>query len=167
MPGAGKSTLGVLLAKARAMSFVDTDLMIQHRENALLGEIISSRGNDEFLRIEEEVLCEAASFHSHVIATGGSAVLSPCAMDALCAGGTVVYLDVPYRVIRRRLRDMRSRGVVFGDNETLKTVYDRRTPLYKKYADIVLAQGRESVEKTLAGLTELLDCFFGNLGGIS
>ena len=109
MPGAGKSTLGVLLAKSLGMSFVDTDLMIQQRCGALLGEIIAARGNGEFLKIEEEVLCDASHLRSHVIATGGSAVLSARAMDALRTDGTTVYIDVPYRVLRRRLRDMRAR----------------------------------------------------------
>mgnify|MGYP004547242581 FL=1 len=158
MPGAGKSTLGVLLAKSLGMSFVDTDLLIQQRCGALLGEIIAARGNGEFLKIEEEVLCDASHLRSHVIATGGSAVLSARAMDALRTDGTTVYIDVPYRVLRRRLRDMRARGVVFGEGETLRTVYDRRVPLYRMYADITYTHGREPIEVSLAGLIALLGC---------
>lgn len=156
MPGAGKSTLGVLLAKNYGMSFVDTDLVIQKREEALLGEIIAERGNDEFLKIEEDVLCDIAETDGCVIATGGSAVLSERAMEALEKNGTVVFIDVPYRVLKRRLSDIRARGVVFGEGETVRTIYDRRMPLYRKYAGVTFKPQRESARVSASKLAEQL-----------
>ncbi len=135
MPGAGKSTVGVLVAKALGMDFIDTDILIQQREGRLLQEIIDDDGIETFLKMEEKALLSLKCRNS-VIATGGSAVYSDKAMRALRKDGVCVYLRLGYDEIERRLKNIRTRGIVIKGGQTLKDVYDERLPLYLKYSDV-------------------------------
>ena len=135
MPGAGKSTLGVLLAKRTARSFLDTDLLIQQAEDAPLQEIIDKRGVESFRRIEERIVLELDCSGS-VIATGGSVVYSEAAMEHLGRLGRRIYLDVPLAELDRRLGDLDKRGVIRGTGQDLAGLLTERRPLYERWADI-------------------------------
>lgn len=150
MPGAGKSTVGVVLAKKLGYAFVDADLVIQSREGKLLHELIAERGVEGFWKLEESV-GESMEAQRTVIATGGSAVYGPKAMEHYKQIGTVVYLSLPLTKIRKRLGDLDERGVTLREGQDLDGLYRERVPLYEKYADITVAcEGlsiREIVEK--------------------
>ena len=137
MPGSGKSTVGVLLAKAIGFSFVDVDLIIQQREGALLQDILDARGVDDFLTLEEDVVCSLSCAHT-VIAPGGSAVCRERAADHLRSLGPVVYLDVPLAELEQRIDNLSRRGVAMGPGQTLADLLRLRAPLYNKYADLVV-----------------------------
>ncbi len=137
MPGVGKSTIGVVLAKNLGYSFVDSDLVIQEQEGMLLHEIIEQRGLDEFDQIENRVNA-SLSFHHAVIATGGSAVYGREAMEHLCKIGTVIYLSLSYEELSHRLGDLNERGVVIRPGQTLQDLFNERRPLYEKYADMIV-----------------------------
>lgn len=149
MPGAGKSTVGVVLAKTMGLSFLDTDLLIQKRVGRLLHSIISEDGIEGFLKLEEEVL-SSLSCSDTVIATGGSAVLSSKAMCRLKGLGPVVFLMLDYQSIRRRIRNITTRGIVMGREQSLLDVFHERTPLYKAYADLTVDCRGLSVEGIVA-----------------
>ncbi|MBQ6614496.1 MAG: shikimate kinase [Clostridia bacterium] len=141
MPGCGKSTVGVVLAKVLGKRFCDTDIVIQEREGRRLQEIINEDGNDAFLKCEEEAIC-SVNVENTVIATGGSAVYSDKAMMHLKKSGVVVYLNVSAKEIERRLANFAARGVAIKDGMSVLDLYNERKPLYEKYADItVLAEG--------------------------
>lgn len=150
MPGAGKSTVGVVLAKKLGYSFVDADLVIQSQEGKLLHELIAERGIEDFWKLEEAV-GESIEGKRTVIATGGSAVYGEKAMDHYRQIGTVVYLSLPLKEIRERLGDLTERGVTLRDGQDLGGLYAERQPLYEKYADVTVdCEGfsiREIVEK--------------------
>lgn len=148
MPGVGKSTLGVVLAKELGYQFVDADLLIQEREKRLLKEIIADEGVDGFLKIENDVNA-AISATKTVIATGGSVIYGDEAMQHLREIGTVVYLKLDYETLDSRLGSLKGRGVVLRDGQTLKTLYDERIPLYEKYADVTVDEGGLDLEETL------------------
>jgi shikimate kinase len=150
MPASGKSTIGVLLAKALGRDFIDTDLLIQAREGALLQDIIMDKGIDEFIRIEEEVITGLDCTNT-VIATGGSLVYSHEAMEYLGQKGIIVYLEVDYEEINRRLTNITSRGIVFEEGQNLIDLYNERLPLYQKYADLTIDCRDKDVE-TLVSL---------------
>ncbi|MBD5509144.1 MAG: shikimate kinase [Lachnospiraceae bacterium] len=156
MPGAGKSTVGVVLAKKLGYAFLDADLVIQSREGKLLHEIISERGVEGFWRVEESV-GESIESDRTVIATGGSAVYGPKAMAHYKQIGTVVYLSLPLAGIRERLGDLDERGVTLREGQDLDSLYAERLPLYEKYADITVAceglEIREIVER-IAGMLQ-------------
>ncbi len=135
MPGAGKSTLGVLLAKRTARSFLDTDLLIQSAEDAPLQEIIDKRGVDSFRRVEERIVLELDCSGS-VIATGGSVVYSEAAMEHLGRLSRRIYLDVPLAELDRRLGDLDKRGVIRNTGQDLAGLLAERRPLYERWADI-------------------------------
>ncbi len=137
MPGCGKSTIGVVLAKVLGYEFTDSDLLIQKQEGKLLREIIAEQGEEEFLKIEEAVNAGIRT-ERHVIATGGSVIYSDKAMQHLKEIGTVVYLKLSFASICNRLGNIRRRGVVLKDGQSLKDLYDERTPLYERYADITI-----------------------------
>lgn len=137
MPGCGKSTIGVVLAKVLGYEFTDSDLLIQKQEGKLLREIIAEQGEEEFLKIEEAVNAGIRT-ERHVIATGGSVIYSDKAMRHLKEIGTVVYLKLSFASICNRLGNIRRRGVVLKDGQSLKDLYDERTPLYERYADITI-----------------------------
>ena len=137
MPGCGKSTVGVVLAKNMGLRFMDSDICIQEQENCLLHEIIAREGMDGFLAIENRVNA-SLDVENYVIATGGSAIYGAEAMAHLAEIGTIVYLKLPYEEIRERLGDLVKRGVTFREGQTLLDLYEERIPFYEKYADITV-----------------------------
>lgn len=139
MPGAGKSTLGVVLAKILGYEFIDADLLIQSKLDKTLQKIIDACGPDGFIEVENEVLCTLSTSHA-IIATGGSAVYSDEAMKHLSSIGTVVYLQVSYEELENRLGGLYERGVVMknGIGMSLADLYEERVPLYEKYADLTI-----------------------------
>lgn len=142
MPGAGKSTVGVVLAKKAGMQFVDSDLVIQEKTGKRLSEIIDEVGTDGFLFVEGKINGELDMSNS-VIATGGSVVYEENAMEHLKEIGTVVYLEIPYEELEDRLGDLNERGVVLKPGYTLETLFEERKPLYEKYADVTIhCQGK-------------------------
>ena len=156
MPGVGKSTLGVLLAKTLGMTFLDTDLVIQDQKKALLRELIAQHGIDGFLALEGTV-CAGLQAENAVIATGGSVVYGKEAMQHLREIGTVVYLKVSYDILEKRLHDIKGRGVVLKDGQDLRGLYEERVPLYEKYADITVCEDNLNVEQTIEKITEQLN----------
>lgn len=137
MPGAGKSTVGVLLAKALAKGFIDTDLLIQTAEGRTLQDIVDSEGHHRLREIEEREL-RALRADRHVIATGGSAVYSPPAMEALRAHGVVVYLRVPLETLVGRVSNLGTRGIAKAADQSFEDVFRERTPLYERHAEITV-----------------------------
>lgn len=143
MPGVGKSTVGVVLAKHMGYSFADSDLLIQEQEGKLLHEIIKEQGREGFQAVENRV---NASIHASrtVIATGGSVVYGEEAMRHLKKIGTVVYLSLPVEELADRLGDLSERGVSMRAGQTLEELLWERTPLYEKYADVTIdCHGRQ------------------------
>lgn len=136
MPGSGKSTVGVLLAKALGYDFLDVDLVIQNREQALLQDILDRRGLDAFLQAEEDAVCSVRCSRT-VIAPGGSAVCREKAALHLKALGPVVYLRVPLEELSGRIRNLSTRGIARKPGQTLADVMAYRAPLYERYADLV------------------------------
>lgn len=155
MPAVGKSTIGVLLAKTLILSFTDTDLLIQEKYKKSLCDIINDNGTKAFLNIEEDVILNS-DFHNSVIATGGSAVYGENAMKKLKASGKVIYLDLSLEEIRKRIGDIKSRGVVLTKGTTLEDIFNDRKALYEKYADIKIdcnnLTAEECVEKIISVL---------------
>jgi len=137
MPGVGKSTVGVLLAKALSRNFTDTDVFIQSLECRRLQDILDGQGRDTFLALEERYIL-SLNLHGHVIATGGSVVYSKPAMNHLADKGVIVHLDLPFDMLERRINNLPSRGVVMASGQTLRTLYDERQPLYRHYANITI-----------------------------
>lgn len=137
MPSCGKSTLGRLLAKELHYDFLDTDEVIIRLNGCPLRDILDAQGVDGFIRVEEEAVCTVQAQNS-VIATGGSVVYSEKAMAHLKALGKVVYLRLSFEEMDRRLGDLHARGVAIAPGSTLQNLYDERTPLYEKYADITV-----------------------------
>lgn len=137
MPGSGKSTVGVLLAKLLGCQFLDVDLLIQEREGALLQEILDSRGTAAFLDAEEKAVCSLDCRHT-VIAPGGSAVCRERAALHLKGLGPVVYLRVPLEELKRRIQNLSTRGIAMEPGQTLADVMAYREPLYRKYADLTV-----------------------------
>jgi shikimate kinase len=156
MPGVGKSTIGVVLAKVLGYQFVDADLLIQEAEGKLLSELIEEHGTDGFIEIENRVNSQIQT-HRSVIATGGSVVYGKEAMEHLKSIGTVVYLKQNLRVLQRRLRNLKGRGVVLKEGQTLVDLYKERTVLYEKYADITVDQYKQSIEQTLKAVRKALE----------
>lgn len=148
MPGVGKSTLGVVLAKELGFEFVDADLLIQKREKRLLKEIIAEEGIDGFLKIENDVNA-TISVDKTVVATGGSVIYGNEAMEHLKEIGTVVYLKLDYDTLDSRLGSLKGRGVVLKDGQNLRSLYEERIPLYEKYADVIVDEGGLGLEATL------------------
>jgi len=137
MPGAGKSTMGVILAKTLGMKFIDTDIAIQETTGRLLQEIIDTDGPDAFRKIEEKTILSLHCHHT-VIATGGSVVFGGRAMKYLKSEGIVIYLTISCEEMARRLRNITSRGIVLIAGQGLFDMYNQRIPLYEKYADITI-----------------------------
>lgn len=137
MPGAGKSTIGVILAKSLICDFVDTDLIIQKKTGSSLCDIIDERGTDGFIQLENDIIC-AEKFSNAVIATGGSAVYGKEAMEKLKASSTVVYLKVGVAELEKRLFNIKTRGIAMKKGTTVAELFTERSPLYEKYADLTL-----------------------------
>ena len=155
MPGVGKSTLGVVLAKQLGYEFVDADLLIQKRENRLLKEIIADEGVEGFMQIENDVNASIETSKT-VIATGGSVIYGKEAMEHLKEIGTVVYLKLDYDTLDGRLGSLKGRGVVLKDGQDLRALYEERVPLYEKYADVIVDEGGLDLEATLEAVLEPL-----------
>lgn len=153
MPGAGKSTIGVVLAKALRKKFIDTDLLIQEETERPLQEILDTDGTATFRKIEETIIL-SHRFHNSVIATGGSVVLSRKAMEHLKNNAIIVYLNVSLTEIERRLVNITTRGIVLEKGQTLQDVYDQRVPLYEKYADIAIDCSGHDFEQVVAKILE-------------
>lgn len=156
MPGVGKSTAGVILAKVLGYRFIDADLLIQQEENRLLHEIIRQEGPEGFLAIENRVNAGIQAQKS-VIATGGSVVYGKEAMEHLKSIGTVVYLKLSYEILEKRLHNIRGRGVVLKRGQTLRDLYEERVLLYEKYADLVVEEENRDVEETIALIVAALE----------
>jgi len=133
MPGVGKSTVGVILAKLIGLEFTDTDVAIQTREQRTLQQIVDTDGHEVLRRIEEEVLLKVP-LDGHVAATGGSVVYSPRIMERLCALGPVVYLKADVATLEERVSANPDRGIAKSPGQTFEDIYNERTPLYERYA---------------------------------
>ena len=157
MPGSGKSTVGVLLAKALGYGFLDTDLVIQQQEGALLQEILDEKGVPYFLDAEERAVRSVAC-DRHVIAPGGSVVCREGAIAHLKAAGPVIYLRVPLEELKARIHNLDSRGIALEPGQTLEDIMDLRAPLYERYADAVVdAVPGQSTAQTVSSVLERLE----------
>ena len=137
MPGCGKSTVGVVLAKAANLDFIDSDLVIQKQMGAKLSELLDAHGDEGFRAIENRINTELAADNS-VIATGGSVIYGEDAMRHLKDIGTMVYLKLSYEAIEDRLGDLHARGVTIQPGWSLRDLYNERVPLYEKWADLTV-----------------------------
>ena len=156
MPGAGKSTVGVILAKYLGLDFVDTDILICRREKSTLQQILAKRGLAAFLAAEEAAVC-SRSYADSVIATGGSVILSEKAMAHLAADGRIVYLDVPPEELERRITNLESRGIAFAPGQTLRDIYVQRTPLYQAWAELTIrTPGSENGSMTELAVSSII-----------
>ncbi len=156
MPGVGKSTVGVILAKLLGYKFIDSDILIQEIENRLLHEIISNEGVEGFLEIENRINASIEANKS-IIATGGSVVYGKEAMEHLKSIGKVIYLKVSYEQIEQRLSDIKGRGVALREGQTLWDLYEERTALYEQYADLIIDEENLTVEETIAFILEAIN----------
>ena len=148
MPSAGKSTVGVVLAKTLGMNFIDSDLVIQEKTGRLLQDIINEDGIDDFLKIEENSIL-SLKFKNTIIATGGSVIFCDKAIEHLKLEGIVVYLKVEFQEIVKRLDNITTRGVVLANGYSLKDMYNERVPLYEKYSDILIDCSNKGVEEII------------------
>ncbi len=155
MPGAGKSTLGVILARRLGLNFTDTDLLIEHREGQTLQEIVDTHGHQRLRAIEAEVL-SALHLQGHVIATGGSAVYSEAAMKALAADGLIVHLHVDLDIILARVTDFDTRGIAREAGQTLQALYAERELLYRHYAQMSVDVGMPDHEQAAQAVINAL-----------
>ncbi len=153
MPGSGKSTVGVILAKLTSLGFVDTDVLIQTSEGRSLQEIVDAEGYMVLRKIEEGILLHL-NCRNHVVATGGSAVYSHKAMERLKGGGLVVFLDVDMTTLESRIDDFESRGLAKRPDQTLADLFEERRPLYLKHADIVLPYTNLTHEEVCARIVK-------------
>jgi len=155
MPGAGKSTVGVVLAKAAQMQFCDTDLLIQQDQGLALQDIITEYGLEKFLEIEEKVVSRL-NITKSVVATGGSVVYSNKAMSNLKAIGEIVYLQLPYEEILKRINNITTRGIAMGPGQKLYDLYMQRIPLYEKYAEITVDCFEKDLEQVVEEILKKL-----------
>ncbi len=157
MPGCGKSTIGVLLAKNLAYGFLDSDLVIQEQSGRKLQDMIDEMGPEAFSAFEDAVNATLIP-HNTVIATGGSAVYGTRAMEHFKQIGTVVYLKASYETIEKRIRNFATRGIVIPEGQTFRDVYNERTALYEKYADITV-----DVDADKANIWDVVEAITANL----
>lgn len=155
MPGCGKSTIGVLLAKALTMDFVDTDLLLQKKSGKPLQLMVDELGTAGFSRAEEACVMEL-NVQNTVIATGGSVALEDDAMAALAQNGTVVFIRIGYDETEKRLKNIKTRGIAMEKGQTLRDLYDLRQPAYLRWADHVVATDGLGIEQTVEKLVALL-----------
>ena len=156
MPGSGKSTVGVILAKMTSRSFIDTDVLIQTAEGVSLQEIVDTRGYMDLRKIEENVLL-SLNCRNHVIATGGSCVYSRAAMIHLKQDGLCVFLDAPLATLRRRIRNFNTRGLAKKPHQTLGDLFEERRTLYREYADITIACAGRRHEEVCTAIIAAID----------
>ena len=155
MPGCGKSTVGVLLAKSLLMDFVDTDLLLQNRHGKSLCEMINEGGLEAFKAKENELLA-TLQLKNSVIATGGSAVYGEEAMANLKANGTAVYLKLPPDAIVSRIKNITTRGIAMKEGTTIADLYKERAPLYERYADLVIDCEHLTAEQCVSAIAARL-----------
>jgi shikimate kinase len=155
MPGSGKTTVGTELSEVIGYGYVDSDSVIVAREGKRLNEIIASVGREAFLDIEAKVNSEICASRC-VVATGGSVIYRDYAMQKLKTMGKVVYLKLSYETIKSRLGDLQKRGVALKEGFSLKDLYDERTPLYEKYADIVVELDGLTIDESVQKLANAL-----------
>ncbi len=153
MPGSGKSTVGVVLAKKLGYRFIDSDLVIQEKYGKLLYQLIEERGEAGFLMLENEINASITA-EGAVIATGGSAVYGKEAMRHFRVIGQIVYLKLPFEELEQRLGDLHERGVVLKKGYTLRDLYEERIPLYEKYADITIACEGKDIRSVMEEIYE-------------
>lgn len=158
MPGSGKSSVGVVLAKALGYRFVDADLLIQEQEGALLQDILNEKGVEKFLDIEGDVLASIQCEHT-VVAPGGSCICRDYAMEHLRELGTVVYLQLTYPEVERRIHNLASRGIALQPGQTLRDVYDYRVPLYERYAHITVRADGQTLAETVEAVKQALAAY--------
>ena len=156
LPASGKSTVGVVVAKRLGYKFVDTDLVIQEVEKRLLKEIIAEEGNEGFLRIEDRVNAEIQEERA-VISPGGSVVYCENAMRHYKETGMIVYLHTSYETINNRLHNAKNRGVVLKDGQTLKDLYEERSALFERYADLTISEEGRDLEETIEEVLRVLE----------
>lgn len=159
MPGSGKSTLGIVLAKIMNKQFMDADIVIQNQCDKTLQKIIDAMGPEGFIQVENQILSDLTAENT-VIATGGSAVYSDEAMKHLAEIGTVVYLKISYEQLVNRLSDLQERGVVLkgGIGMSLRELYDERLPLYEQYAGITVDVNDLSITAAARKVAAALEC---------
>jgi len=159
MPGAGKSTIGIILAKDLGLGFIDTDVLIQINQQKTLQQIIDETDHLQLRAIEENEILKLNINH-HVIATGGSVVYSPKAMAHLAEISTVIFLDVNFEELERRIHNFESRGIAKAENQTFQELFDERRILYRKYAQITVdgnARDQEEMALHIAGIIRMND----------
>lgn len=159
MPAVGKSTVGVVIAKRLGYDFIDTDLLIQKQENRLLKEIIAEDGIQGFLKIENQVNKEVEAERA-VISPGGSVVYCEEAMEHYKEIGTIVYLRASFETIDSRIRNAKSRGVVLKEGQTLRMLYEERSELFEKYADIMVDEDGKCLGETIESVLTALKMFY-------
>ena len=156
MPGAGKSTVGVLLAKSLLKDFVDTDLIIQHKEGSALCKIMEKTGVKGFIDLENKIIA-SCSFENSVVATGGSAVYGEEAMKNLKKNGVIVYLRVSCDELERRIHNIQTRGIAMEKGTTIKDLFEERRPLYEKYADITVDCDKLTAEQCVSEIVSKVE----------
>ena len=158
MPGSGKSTVGVVLAKALGLRFVDVDLLIQEREGALLQQLIDTQGVERFLDLERDAIL-SLSCRGTVVAPGGSCVCREESIAHMRELGTVVYLQLSLEDVTKRIRDLSSRGIALSPGQTLADVYTYRAPLYERCAHITVPAGGQSLAGTVGSVKQALAAY--------
>ncbi len=153
MPGSGKSTVGVVLAKALGLRFLDVDLLIQEREGALLQQLIDGRGVERFLDLERDAIC-SLDCRGTVVAPGGSCVCREESIAYMRELGTVAYLQLSLEDVTKRIRNLSSRGIALSPGQTLADVYRYRAPLYERCAHITVPAGGQSLAETVEAVKE-------------
>jgi len=158
MPGAGKSTVGVILAKRIGFHFIDTDLLIQSQEKCRLQQIIDTQGVNNFRAIEEQILLDLHVEHT-IIATGGSVVYAEEGLKTLSTSGYLIYLQLELPTLQQRIADMGQRGLVMGKGQTFEQLYQERTPLYEKFADLIITCKELNAEQVAAMIENQIERF--------
>lgn len=154
MPGSGKSTVGVLLAKTLCKPFVDTDLLLQQRENRLLQDIINNEGTEAFL-IKEQSAILSLNCTGTVVATGGSVVCKEASMQHLKKSGVLIYLKLSPNNLTKRIKNIKTRGIAAKKGETIDDIYHQRSPLYEKYCDYSVDCNKKDMEQVLEAIVTL------------
>lgn len=155
MPGCGKSTLGVLLAKALMMDFVDTDLIMQNRSGKPLQQMVDELGTEGFSQAEEDCIC-SLDLQNTVIATGGSVALEERAMEHLAKTGKIVFVKLTYETIESRLKNIATRGITLKKGQTLHDLYNYRQPFYHRWGQIIVEADGQEIEQTVQALVSRL-----------
>ncbi len=155
MPGSGKSTLGRIISERLNMHFLDTDKLLEQKYGQPLNKLLNSLGETEFKKAEEDVISSICS-QNCIIATGGSAVYSPKAMQHLSKIGTVIYIQITPEMLKYRIKNPATRGIVLANGETIEEIYYKRIPLYEKYAQVKILSTDEAPQKTAEKLITIL-----------